>query len=83
MRPSLILPSLILVTSFIILSLYCYLTKDWLLLMFLCGIWCIGDGVFSICLYSNQTLVEHMPRLLRLITGFYLIFITHQMRLTF
>ena len=62
-----------LVVVFLILSSYVWVKRKWRLLVFLCGLWCVSDGVLSFLLYADQAWSDHMSRLLRTFVGIYLI----------
>lgn len=44
-----------------------------LLAAFLCGLWVIADGVGSIVVYWSQSLLEHLVRVVRIVTGVYMV----------
>lgn len=65
---------------FIALTLYVAVTKDWKLLLFLCGLWNVGDSLFSIMVDFEAKLPYQIVRILRLIIGLYLIALWSKMR---
>jgi hypothetical protein len=44
------------------------------LVMLFLGLYLIGDGIGSIIIYSQQRLIEHVPRLMRATVGGFIIF---------
>ena len=74
------LGAVIIAFIFLVLSYYVWTGRRWKLLVFLCGVWCILDGLISIFLYPRQEWFHHLPRVLRIVVGTYLIAYVRQLK---
>jgi cell division protein FtsW (lipid II flippase) len=52
------------------------------LVMLFFGLYLIGDGVGSIIIYNQQRIIEHVPRLIRVLVGCFIIFYVLSIPLT-
>lgn len=67
------------VGAFLALSTYVWVKRKWRLLISLCGLWCVLDGIISFLLHPGDSWPAHVMRLLRTFVGIYLICFSHIM----
>ena len=58
-----------LLAFFALVRLRGFRSRDWKFLIFLFGAYVFCDGLGSILMYLDQSWVEHLPRVMRMIVG--------------